>query len=133
MYLLVSVAVAGLVVASCSPAIGPANWYLNPTHPEPTAESTEIHVWVREHACNSGELIGDRLIGPEVREARDEVVISFSAERPTGAQTCFGGVGDAVAVTLSAPLGDRRLVDGGTDPPIQVLPATSIPPPVSLP
>ena len=128
MSVVASMAVVALTAVGCSKDVGPAAWYLDPDHPVPTAQSTEIHVQVQEQACNNGEPIGDRLIGPDVSEARDEVVITFSAERRSGANNCFGLVGaDPVTVTLSAPLGDRRLVDGGTDPPRQVVPSTSVP------
>jgi hypothetical protein len=68
--------------------------------------------------CASGQSSQDRIVGPEISYAADRVVVTFAVRPPPGeAQDCQGNPATAVTVTLNEPLGDRRLVDGGAEPP----------------
>lgn len=100
------------------PGLGEASWELDPAFEPPSAETTDVHVLVTELDCTSGSEIGDRLVGPEVRESDDQVVIAFAVTPPEGsAFDCQGNPPHAVTVGLSAPLGNRVLADGRWVPP----------------
>lgn len=93
-------------------------WSLDPAHPEPGPDATELHVLVTGSACSGGEPLGDRLIGPQVEVTDDEVAVAFAASPlPAGAYTCQGNPPDVVVVQLDEPVGDRTIVDGFDLPP----------------
>lgn len=95
---------------------GEASWALSPDS-EITPETTEFVAMVTERACASGQSSEGRVVGPEITYADDAVTVTFGV-RPRGAnQDCPSNPPTAVAVTLSEPLGERRLLDGGSDPP----------------
>jgi len=82
-----------------------------------SAGTTSFVADVRRLGCNSGETGSVR--DPRIEESDEAVVITFkvSPEQPGGAN-CVGNDAVAYTVQLSAPLGDRSLVDGaceGTD------------------
>jgi hypothetical protein len=100
------------------PGLGEASWELDPAFDPPGPDTTEVHVLVTELDCTSGSEIGDRLVGPEVRESDDQVVIAFAVIPPEGsAFDCQDNPPHAVTVELSAPLGNRVLADGRSVPP----------------
>lgn len=89
------------------------SWRLDPDHPEPTAESTDIAVILNERPCVDGREIGDRLLGPQVVMTGSQVFIAFAAERPSGDEfTCPGNPDTPHVVELPEALGDRELVEG---------------------
>ena len=71
-----------------------------------------------ERECASGKSSEGRVVGPDILEVGDEVLVTF-AVRPLGGdmQSCPGNPVTRVAVDLGSPLGDRQLLDGGTLPP----------------
>lgn len=88
-------------------------WELDPAFPVPTQDTLVIHVLATERGCASGRAMGDRLLGPEVVERDDEVLIAFATNPPPGLnQDCQGNPSTAVTVELAAPLGTRELKDG---------------------
>lgn len=113
----------------CSPqvalpdGVGRAAVALDPAFPPPGPETTELHLLVSELACASGAPIGDRLLGPQVRDEGDRVVLATAVVSLGGMQTCPGNAAQPVTVALDEPLGDRTLVDG------LVWPAAAIGPP----
>ena len=96
--------------------------YLDPTNP-PAADQTEIALLVTERACASGQPMGDRLLEPQVIEEADRVLLVFAAATDPGDATCPGNPSTPVTVTLSAPLGQRELLDAGIFPPRPLEPA----------
>ncbi len=110
-----------LVVAGCgvleqAAPPGEATWAFSPDS-EITPETTEFVAMVTERACAGGQSSEGRVVGPEITYADDTVTVTFGVRPRGGAQTCPSNPPTAVAVTLSEPLGDRRLLDGGSDPP----------------
>lgn len=88
-------------------------WELDPAFPASTPDTTVIHVLAAERGCASGRAMGDRLLGPEVVERDDEVLIAFATNPPPGLnQNCPGNPSTPVTVELSAPLGTREVKDG---------------------
>lgn len=108
--------------AACTPAetghYGPATWALDPDA-EITGETTEFTAWVTERACASGRSSEDRIGGPDIQLSDDAVILSFGVVPLPGAQDCQGNPPTAVTVRLPEPLGDRRLLDGGREPPAE--------------
>ena len=93
-------------------------WSLDPAHPQPGPDDTQLHVLVSGSACSGGEPLGERLVGPQVELTDDEVVVAFAATPlPAGAYTCPSNPADVVVVTLDEPIGDRTIVDGFDLPP----------------
>lgn len=92
--------------------LGTVDWELDPAFPAPTADSTELHLLATEQACTGASEMGERMLGPQVVETADAVRVAFAAIPLTGDQTCPGNPSTAVPITLSAPLGDRSLLDG---------------------
>ncbi len=93
--------------------VGEVEWRLDPAFPQPDADTRVLHVLATERVCASGEPMGDRLIGPQIVDTEDSVLIAFAATPPPGdEQTCPGNPPAAVTVDLPAPLGERTLRDG---------------------
>ncbi len=89
-------------------------WELDPSAPL-DATSATINLLATERECASGQAMGDRLLPPTVVETDDAVLISMLATPPPGdAFTCQGNPSQPVSIELSAPLGDREVVDGTT-------------------
>jgi hypothetical protein len=115
---------AGMSSGACEtrvvlpPGLGEADWMLDPAFPDPAPADTELHLQVTERACTGASEIGDRLVGPEIRETDGEVIVAFAVLPLEGdVFTCPGNPPLAVTVTLDAPLGDRVLADGAYLPP----------------
>lgn len=110
---------AALVCAGCGlrPSLGPATWSLAPGSLPPRPDTTILHVLVTETACAGGEPPGARLRPPRVTYDAMSVVVTFQVERKRGAQTCLANPATRKEVRLDQPLGNRRLLDGGTNPP----------------
>lgn len=101
------------VVRLLTPAgTGTVEWTLDPAFPAPDPSSTELHVLATETACTGGSEIGDRLLGPQVVVTDDAVRIAFASIPLTGDQACPGNPPTPVTITLTAPLGDRAILDG---------------------
>lgn len=113
--------VAMTLLAACdafAPArpAGPARWFL-PPDAQIGPETTAFAALVMEVNCASGQSSQDRIVGPEISYAADQVVVTFAVRPlPEEVQDCQGNPATAVTVTLKEPLGERRLVDGGADP-----------------
>jgi hypothetical protein len=100
------------------PGLGAASWTLDPAEPEPNADSRTFTAFVTERDCASGQSSEGRVVGPDILEVGDKVLVTF-AVRPLGGgmQTCPGNPPTRVVVDLDEPLGNRQLLDGGTLPP----------------
>jgi hypothetical protein len=79
--------------------------------PDFDPEPLELHLEVTEHACNSGQDATGRVELVRLREDEDEVGLVIGIRPRGGEQFCPGNPETPFTVTLSAPLGDRVLVD----------------------
>lgn len=100
------------------PKLNPVAMNLDPGESvDPT--SKQVHVQVTELTC-SGEvqLSTSRLVGPQVHEDDDRVVISTAAIPNSGAssKSCVAANPLDVEVKLSKPLGTRELLNGNRYP-----------------
>ena len=102
----------GRVVVGLDPDIGP-----------PGPDATVLDLAVNERDCASGQAMGDRLVGPQVVETEESVTIVFAATPVPGSADCPGNPWTRATVNLSAPLGQRVLLDGGVFPPAPLAPA----------
>jgi hypothetical protein len=100
------------------PGLGEASWTLDPTEPRPGADTQTFTALVTERDCASGQSSEGRVVGPDILELDNEVLVTF-AVRPLGGdmQSCPGNPVTRVQVDLGSALGDRQLLDGGTLPP----------------
>ena len=98
--------------------LGDADWVFDPALPKPGPDSQTFVALVTERECASGQSSEGRVVGPDILDAGDELLVTF-AVRPLGGdlQTCPGNPPTRVRVDLGEPLGDRILVDGGSLPP----------------
>lgn len=97
------------------PGLDRVDWTLDPDASGPDASSTEIRLLATERECASGQEMGDRLLGPQVVETDDAILIAFAAIPLVGAQNCPSNPSTPVVAHLKAPLGDRVIRDGIRD------------------
>lgn len=83
-----------------------------PEAPDPAA--TELRLLVRESACASGQDAEGRVRLVALEESDDRVTVTLGV-RPLDAEavSCPGNPDTPFTVSLSAPLGDREVVDAG--------------------
>lgn len=99
---------------STSPEVPPASgdtavWAVDVEQP-PQASNAEVKARVQRMGCASGET--GEVLPPEVVEREDEVMVGFTVESlALGSYLCPANKQVAYTVPLSAPLGQRRLVD----------------------
>jgi hypothetical protein len=96
--------------------IGRASWAL-PTDEEIGPDTVQFTALVTERACASGRSSEGRIIGPEITYTDEAVIVTFQVRGLSGGQDCQGNPSTATQVTLEEALGDRRLLDGDSDPP----------------
>jgi hypothetical protein len=98
--------------------INTASWELQGGQAE-NADAKRFVALVREEACASGRTAAGRIVGPEIREQPDAVIVTFGVraleDRLT--VTCEDALPTSVQVTLPHPLGHRMLLDGAFLPP----------------
>jgi hypothetical protein len=102
--------------AAGSPYLNRVEIYLDPDGQAPSPTSTIIDIVVHEVACASAMAMGERLVGPQIIETADEVTVAFAAAMQPFAN-CDGSPYTPMTLELSAPLGDRMLIDGMAEPP----------------
>jgi len=93
-----------------------ASWKLDPSAVPPGAFATSLQVMVSDSQCAGGRSPDRRLHEPQVRVLPDVVIVTFSADRLDGNQTCPGHLPARRTVQLPERLGDRQLLDGATVP-----------------
>ena len=79
---------------------------------EPDPTSTELHLLVTEHGCNSGEDADGRIEVVRLEESDARVSVILGVRPRGGFVTCPGNPSTPFTVTLRDPLGNRELVDG---------------------
>lgn len=106
--------------------LGPAMWALDPAFPRPPATTAELHILVWELACSGGSPATGRISAPVVEYAEASVTITLGVrllDASSGvAFTCPGPPGTPATTTLTEPLGNRSLLDGGLVPPMPSTP-----------
>lgn len=80
-------------------------------------ETRELAVLVTERACNSGEDARGRITVAAIDEDDDSVTVTLAVRPRGGAQECPSNPETPFVLELSAPLGDRALLDGSSVPP----------------
>ena len=83
----------------------------------PKPEDSTIHVLTTETECASGREMGDALLGPQLIETDEAVLLAFAAISSVGPAECPGNPSTLVTIELSQPLGQRILYDGLYVPP----------------
>jgi hypothetical protein len=63
--------------------LGEVEWQLDPAFSPPDADTTALHLLATERDCASGEPMGDRMLGPQIVETDDSVLIAFAATPPS--------------------------------------------------
>jgi hypothetical protein len=80
-------------------------------------DSTSLQVRVSEIECTGARDPIPFLNEPDVVETPDTVTISWTTTPMEGAATCPGNPPVNRSITLSAPLGNRQVLDGSSYPP----------------
>lgn len=97
----------------------PATWAFAPDE-RIGPDTTQFTAMVTERGCASGRSSDGRIVGPQVDYVDDtSVVVTFRVRPLEGAQECPGNPPLEVIVRLEEPLGDRALLDGGREPPVE--------------
>ncbi|MBX3030405.1 MAG: hypothetical protein KF809_09615 [Chloroflexi bacterium] len=104
------------------PAVGPADWWLDPSHPAPAPDATELDLLVLEQACASGASAVGRIAHPEIVSDETSVTITIGVLPAPGDHSCQGNPPTELTLPLPEPLGQRRLLDGSHQPPIPAAP-----------
>lgn len=94
-----------------------ATWWVDTTLIPVAPEATEIKGFVMETACASGQSPEGRVQEPTIVYAPDSITVQFTITPRPGGQDCQGNPESPVTFTLSEPLGERTLLDGGSNPP----------------
>ncbi len=98
-------------------AAGAASWWVDTTLIPLAPETTEIKGFVVETACASGQSPDGRVQEPVIEYGAESVAVTYTVTSRPGGQDCQGNPEFPVTFTLSEPLGERTLLDGGTTPP----------------
>ncbi len=102
-----------------APGFGSADTVLAPDR-EPDPDSTELHLWINENNCASGQAPVDRDVLPVVTETDTAIEIVTLVEPVSGGADCQGNPWFPVTVTLDEPLGNRTVYDGHESPRIEL-------------
>lgn len=100
------------IASGCGATDAPRAVQIDPAFARPDVNTTVLHLLVTERACASGRPMGDRLLGPQIVEIVDAVLIAFAAIPQGGGQDCQENPEAPVTVELASPLGERTLRDG---------------------
>jgi hypothetical protein len=118
-------AVVAIVALAACGLSGPGNagvatWALAPGQ-DIGPETTEFVAMVTERACASGQSSEGRIVGPQIEHYVNDrtLTVTFQVRSLDGVQACPGNPPTAVTVVLGEPLGNRRLLDGGREPPAE--------------
>lgn len=98
-------------------AAGSATWWVDVTLIPLAPETTEIKGFVMETACASGQSPEGRVNEPVIEYGAESVTVTFTITPRPGGQDCQGNPEFPVSVTLTEPLRERELLDGGSNPP----------------
>ena len=82
--------------------------------------STTMKILVTERACASGQSAKGRIAKPRISYESTRIVITMGVTPLTGTRDCQGNPPTALTITLSEPIGTRKLFDGGPYPALEV-------------
>lgn len=99
---------------------GPAQWWLDPRRPPPTADSTVLEILVLEQACASGNYAVGRILPPIVQYDADAITITIGVRGVGG--TCQWNPSTPAMLDLAEAVGNRELLDGFHIPPAPARP-----------
>lgn len=111
---------SGIAYQGCFPRIpdvGPAAWWVDPTAGSLSPATTKVQALLIEQACASGHSPEGRILEPVIDYGADAVVVTISVTHRIGGQDCQGNGPFPIEITLTEPLGERALLDGGSSPP----------------
>jgi hypothetical protein len=94
-----------------------ASWWLDPTGPALTPETTTLEVLIRERECASGKPPEGRVLAPTIVSSAEAFEIAIGIREQTIAQDCPSNPAFAIEVVLPEPLGSRGLFDASVFPP----------------
>jgi hypothetical protein len=98
------------------PGMNNASWVLAPDQ-QVGPDTTSLTALVTETECASGESSEGRVVGPEIVQLPDRVLVTFAVHALSGgAHRCPGNPVTMVKIRLPVPLGPRRLLDGSSLP-----------------
>lgn len=99
-----------------APDLGPADWWLDPAAPAPTADATQVQVLVLETRCSGGATAEGRVAAPVIVTTPSAVTITIGVRPVEGDVSCEANQPTPDTIALPEPLGDRQLLDGGHAP-----------------
>lgn len=105
-----------------APGLGPALVSSNPDA-LPSADDTELNLFITEQNCASGMPPNDREVVVLVTETAEAVTIIALVAPVEGGAECPGNPLFPISVTLDEPLGERVLIDGHQFPRQPVVPS----------
>ena len=91
-------------------------WTLDPAGRVPPPGSRSIPILVYDFQCHGWDPPTGRVAHPFLTSDAESVSIAFVIKPPTGEITCPFGDPLRAVLELPEPIGDRRLLDGGTYP-----------------
>jgi hypothetical protein len=94
-----------------------ADWKLSK---KVAASATSFRILVTERACAGGKNASGRMAKPRIVSTKTTVTITIGVKPLEGAQDCPGNPATPLTVTLTEPLGNRTLFDGGPYPAVEV-------------
>jgi hypothetical protein len=103
--------------------VRPASWWVDPAA-KPGAGSTTIKAFLQERACAGGKTPEGRIEPPRIDVTSDAITVSYQVRLLPGPQDCAGNLPFRVSLALPEALGNRKLLDGSSDPPRD---ATTVP------
>src|SRR5918996_4485353 len=103
-------------LGSLGPSSAPATWALE-ADADLGPDTMEFVALVTEVGCASGRSAEGRVLPPDILYGERTITVTFSVEPLSGDHECPGNPATPVTVTLTQPLRDRRLLDGGLSPP----------------
>ena len=94
----------------------PATWWVAPGETL-GATTTVVKAILNERACASGQSPDGRVQEPVIEYTAESVTVTISVVRRSGFEDCPSNPDFPMEITLTEPLGERVLLDGGSLPP----------------
>ena len=99
-----------------APDVGLADFWVNPASLPLAADAKSISGFIRERECASGQSPEGRIVGPRIEYAANAVTVTFGVTK-LGTAECPSNPAYSITIFLAEPLGNRRVLDGGSTPP----------------